>query len=72
MEELLVREGSRLKGITLVDSGIRQDMDVIFVAIRKKNGEMRFNPGPETRIESGDTLISLGKLADLERLASIL
>jgi voltage-gated potassium channel len=72
MEELLVGEDSRLNGVTLVESGIRQDMDVIFVAIRKKNGEMRFNPSSETRIESGDTLISLGKVADLERLASIL
>jgi len=72
MEELLVSEDSRLNGVTLVESGIRQDMDVIFVAIRKKNGEMHFNPSSETRIESGDTLISLGKIADLERLATIL
>ena len=72
MEELLVSEGSRLNGVTLVDSGIRRDMDVIFVAIRKKSGEMRFNPSSETRIEAGDTLISLGKSTDLQRLAAIL
>ncbi|MFC1533899.1 potassium channel family protein [Thermodesulfobacteriota bacterium] len=72
MEELLVSEDSRLNGVTLVNSGIRQDMDVIFVAIRKRDGEMRFNPSSETRIESGDILISLGKGADLKRLATIL
>ncbi len=72
IEELLVNEGSRLNNVTLMDSGIRRDMDVILVAIRKKDGEMRFNPSSETRIESGDILISLGKNADLERLAAIL
>lgn len=72
MEELLVSESSRLNGVKLVDSGIRKDMDVIFVAVRKKNGEMSFNPSSETCIEAGDTLISLGKSSDLERLAAIL
>ena len=72
IEELLVNEHSRLNGVTLIESGIRRDMDVILVAIRKKNGEMKFNPSSETRIESGDILISLGKGADLTRLATIL
>ncbi|MBW2609855.1 MAG: TrkA family potassium uptake protein [Deltaproteobacteria bacterium] len=72
MEELLVSEKSRLNGVTLMDSGIRKEMNVIFVAIRKKDGEMGFNPSSETRIEAGYTLISLGKSNDLDRLALIL
>jgi len=72
MEELVVSEKSRLNGATLVDSGIRKEMDVIIVAIRTKEGEMRFNPSSQTRIEAGDTLISLGKSHDLEKLAGIL
>ena len=72
MGELVVSEKSRLNGATLVDSGIRQEMDVIIVAIRTKEGEMRFNPSSQTRIEAGDTLISLGKSHDLEKLGSIL
>jgi voltage-gated potassium channel len=72
MEELHVREGSRLNGVTLINSGIRKDMDVILVAIRKRDGKMKFNPSSETSIEAGDTLIALGKSADLERLESIL
>jgi voltage-gated potassium channel len=70
MEELMVGEGSRLNGITLVDSGIRQEMNVIIVAIRKSNREMVFNPSSKTRIESGDTLIALGHTTDLDRLAT--
>jgi voltage-gated potassium channel len=72
MGELVVSEKSRLNGATLIDSGIRQELDVIIVAIRTKEGEMRFNPSSQTRIEAGDTLISLGKINDLEKLAAIL
>lgn len=71
MVELAVSEKSRLNGVTLMDSEIRQDMDVIIVAI-KREGEMKFNPSSQTRIEAGDTLISLGKSDDLRTLATIL
>jgi voltage-gated potassium channel len=72
MEELLVDEKSALNGVTLINSNIRQDTNVIIVAIRKKDGEMAFNPSSQTGIEAGDTLISLGNKEDLERLASVL
>ena len=72
MEGLKVKEVSTLNGVTLIDSGIRQKMNVIVVAIRKKDGEMMFNPSSEARIEAGDTLIALGQSAELDRLASIL
>ena len=72
MGEVLVKDRSRLKGVTLADSGIRQEMNVIIVAIRKENGEMAFNPSSETRIETGDTLIALGSDNDLKKLSAIL
>ncbi|MBW1705868.1 MAG: potassium channel protein [Deltaproteobacteria bacterium] len=72
MEELQVKEVSTLNGVTLADSGIRQKMNVIIVAIRKKEGEMMFNPSFEARIEAGDTLIALGQSSELDRLAFIL
>ena len=65
-------EKSRLAGCNLIDSGIRQEMDVIIVAIRKKDGLMEFNPSSQTLIEQGDTLIALGKSNDLDKLADIL
>jgi len=70
--EVLVKDRSRLKGVTLADSGIRQEMNVIIVAIRKENGKMAFNPSSGTRIEIGDTLIALGPDNDLKKLSAIL
>ena len=72
MEELLVGDRSKLNGVRLVDSGIRQEMNVMIVAIRDRGGKMSFNPSSEVRIETGDTLVVLGPVNDLERLTRIL
>lgn len=72
MGEVAVSEKSNLNGVTLIESGIRQRMDVIIVAIKKKEGEMRFNPSSQTKIEAGDILIALGKSEDITKLAEIL
>ncbi len=72
LEELRVEKDSRLNGVALVDSGIRQQMNIIIVAIRKADGEMLFNPSSQTRMEAGDTLIALGHGNELERLGEIL
>jgi len=72
MEELLVGDRSKLNGVRLIDSGIRQEMNVMIVAIRDRGGKMSFNPSSEVRIETGDTLVVLGPVNDLERLTRIL
>ena len=72
MEELKVREKSPLNGVRLKDSGIRQGMNVIIVAIRDKAGTMSFNPSSNVAMEAGTTLIALGPIGDLEKLGRIL
>jgi voltage-gated potassium channel len=72
MGEVVVSGKSSLNGIKLADSGIRQQMDVIIIAVQKKDGEMKFNPSSQTQIEEGDTLIALGESEDISRLANIL
>jgi voltage-gated potassium channel len=72
MEEFVVGEGSRLNGVTLAESGIRQEMNIIVVAIRRRDGVMTFNPSSQTRIESGDTLIALGYGSDFNKLTTVL
>lgn len=68
IEEIMVGEDSHLNGLTLVDSGVRQEMDIIIIGIKKKGGEMVFNPSSKTRIQSGDILIAMARYHDLERL----
>ncbi len=72
MEEILVEKGSPMSGLTLEKSGIRQQTNVIIVAIRKREGQMMFNPSSVTRIEEGDILIALGQREGLKRLEMLL
>ncbi|MFZ5774990.1 MAG: potassium channel family protein [Thermodesulfobacteriota bacterium] len=70
IEELQVSEGSFIAGKTLMDSGLRQQYDLIVVAIKREQGEMQFNPNPQTRILPGDILVVLGEhghIAALEK-----
>jgi voltage-gated potassium channel len=72
MEEIPVRANSQFSDISLVDSGIRQQFDLIIVAIKKASGEMLFNPASHTRIQIGDTLIALGQRSNLIKLERLL
>jgi voltage-gated potassium channel len=72
LQELRVGEQSRFDGVRLVDSGIRKQLNIIVVAITRKEGETVFNPSSETRIEAGDRLIALGKGVDLKKLSDML
>jgi voltage-gated potassium channel len=71
MEEVRVGEGSSLAGVALKDSGLRQKLDLILVAIKRVDGEMLFNPTLETNILAGDTLIALGMRRNLEALEKL-
>jgi voltage-gated potassium channel len=68
MEEIAVGQTSSLLGVQLSDSGIRQKLGLILVAIKRADGEMLFNPSHETPILSGDTLIALGLRKNLDAL----
>jgi voltage-gated potassium channel len=72
IEEVTVGAQSSLMGLTLIESGIRQNMDIIVIGIKQKDGTMIFNPSSQTKIESGDTLIAMGRNIDLETLRKAL
>jgi len=65
MEEIKVRGTSGLMGATLQESGIRQNFNLILIAIQKNDGQMLFNPSSQTRLNEGDTVVALGHPDDL-------
>jgi voltage-gated potassium channel len=71
-EEIRIGAASRLDGVSVKDSDIRKHYDVIVIAIKKADGAMVFNPGPDTVMHGGDVLITLGDRGQLQRLASTL
>jgi voltage-gated potassium channel len=71
MEEVAVEPTSPLIGLALKDSGIRRDLDLIVVAIKRASGEMLYNPTPDTQIQGEDTLVVLGMRQNLEAMEKL-
>jgi voltage-gated potassium channel len=72
MEEIPVGLSSKLVNVMLKDSGIRQQYNLIIIAVKKSDDSMLFNPSFEAIIESGDTVIAVGQEENLKKLEKVL
>ncbi len=66
LAEVRVAANSVYSGKKLVHTDIRKELNLIIIAVKKRDGKMVFNPGPHTVIHDDDTLIAMGKRKDLE------
>lgn len=71
LEEARIGGRSSLAGRALRDSGLREDLKLIVVAIKKAGGKMIFNPEPDTLLEAGDILVAIGSQGQLARLETM-
>ena len=71
MEEIVVPKTSPLVGKMLRDAPIRPRTKALVIAKRALDGKFHYNPGPESRIEPGITLIVLGDKHDVATLRDL-
>ena len=71
IEEVEVGAGSALVGRTIKASPVRSELGIIIVAVKKPGAKMAFNPSPDTALETGDLLITLGHRQQLDRLETM-
>jgi voltage-gated potassium channel len=72
IEEIRIGEHSPLAAATVGSSGIHHQFGIMILAIRRADGDTRFNPAAQDPIRAGDYLIAMGEppqLAKLEALA---
>jgi voltage-gated potassium channel len=67
IEQVRVSAGSEVAAKTIREMQLRRNMGVIVMAIRRRDGNMLFNPPADTAVEAGDYLIVMGKQEDLTR-----
>ena len=70
-EEVVVAPASAYVGQMLRDTNIRAELDVVIIAVRRRGGEMAFNPAGDWHIEAGDMLIAIGRADSFARLKEI-
>jgi voltage-gated potassium channel len=71
IEETQIAAGSSLAGISLGESGVRQTLEIIILALKKPDGKMVFAPSPDVALEPGDILITVGSREQLDRLEAL-
>ena len=67
-EEVAVKKGSVYIDRELKDTNISTELNLLVVAIRRKGGEMIFQPAADTHICEGDLLIVIGKAESMQKL----
>ncbi len=72
IEEIPINENSPFLNIMLKDSGIRQNFNLIIIAIKKPDNTMVFNPSFETTLRKNDIIIALGENSNLKKLEKAL
>jgi len=70
-DEVLVAPTSELADHKLKFTNISSQHNIVVVAIRRRDGEMIFNPSGDTRIDAGDLLIVIGRAGSLMELAAL-
>lgn len=68
IEEVAVPPGSFCAATTVQESGLREHLGLIVIAIKRPNDMMQFNPTADTRIEAGDRLVLMGPVENLREI----
>jgi voltage-gated potassium channel len=64
VEEITVGEGSPWIGKTLRQMDLHGRFELLPLAVRKPDGELKYNPRDDTSLASGDVLVVLGEVAN--------
>ena len=67
MDDNPIGQSSPLAGQTLRDADVGRRTGVIVIAIKHADGRVEFPPGGDHRLTAGDSIVLLGKRANLEQ-----
>lgn len=68
LDEIEVLNNSKLMGVSIDESGIKEQFNVLVVGIKDASGAFHFNPQPDELIGKGDTLLVIGEVENINRL----
>jgi len=69
-DEVVIKNDSIYVDKELKNTNISSELNLLIVAVRRKDGEMIFQPSAETCIRDGDLLIIIGKAEAMQKLVN--
>jgi len=67
IDEVLVKENSRLVGLSVHQTEAHRRYGLLVVAVRSASGELRFNPDSGEKFSAGEIVIVMGRRDDIAR-----
>jgi voltage-gated potassium channel len=67
----MIAESSGYCNKRLKNTNVQSELDLVIVAIRRKEGEMIFHPMGNTEIKEGDLLIVIGRGESVQKLSQL-
>jgi voltage-gated potassium channel len=67
MNDIPIRDGSPLKGVTLRDADIGRRTGVIVIAVKRADGRVEFPPSGDEPFAQGDSIVLLGRSSNLDQ-----
>jgi voltage-gated potassium channel len=71
-DDVEVRQGARFAGRTLREAPIREEANVLVVAVRDPGGRFIYNPEANTRLDAGSYVVVLGPRTGVMRVREML
>ena len=71
LDEIRIAGGCDLIGRSIGESGLKEDFNLLVVAIKDYGEEFKFNPPPSQTISDNDTLLVIGEVVDINRMKSV-
>lgn len=68
IEEVAIAPNTFCAGRTVQESGVREELGLIVIAVKKPNDTMQFNPTADTVIAAGDRLVLMGPAENLREI----
>jgi voltage-gated potassium channel len=70
-EQVEIESISSLVSRKLSETGIRSELNIVIVSIRRQDGQIVFNPNGDALIKAGDVLIAIGSTESLNGLKTL-
>jgi len=68
IHQIGIQDQSPLAGKNIIESGLKDQYDLLVLGVRHRNRDMQFNPPPTLVLENGMTLIVMGEVANIARV----
>jgi voltage-gated potassium channel len=71
MDDVPIRETSKLEGRTLRDADVGRRTGIIVIAVKRADGRVEFPPPGDEPLRQGDSIVVIGRRSNLDQFRTL-